>query len=208
MTDPAETARALAAFLRAAEPMKWHTRTAWSSSGRQESVAEHSWRLSLLVLLAAPHFPGLDAARMVGIALVHDLGEAVHGDISAPLQNEDDGKERMEEETVTALAAILDGGDGMRLEALWREYQEGRTPEAQLVKALDKIETILQHNEGANPPDFDYAFNLDYGSQLPHEQPLLAALRKLADEETRARARAQRGSPGTPGDSEPVPEDD
>ena len=37
------------------------------------------------------------------------------------------------------------------------------TPEARLAKGLDRLETVLQHVEGANPPDFDYAFNLGYG---------------------------------------------
>ena len=47
--------------------------------------------------------------------------------------------------------------------ALWDEYEAAATPEARAVKALDKMETILQHSQGDNPPDFDYGFNLTYG---------------------------------------------
>jgi hypothetical protein len=54
-----------------------------------------------------------------------------------------------------------------RLSALWEEYEAGETAEARWVKALDKIETLMTHAEGANPPDFDYAFNLDYGRWRP-----------------------------------------
>ena len=55
-------------------------------------------------------------------------------------------------------------GDGTLL-ALWREYNANATPEARLVKALDKAETIIQHNQGRNPEDFDYRFNLGYGKE-------------------------------------------
>ena len=55
------------------------------------------------------------------------------------------------------------------------------------VKALDKLETIFQHNEGCNPPDFDYAFNLDYGRKQTDFDDVTRTLRELADAETRRR---------------------
>src|ERR687895_46685 len=73
-------------FLRAAERLKTVTRSAYTSDGHPESVAEHTWRLALMALLLAPAFPGVDFARLVKICLVHDLGEAVGGDIPAPEQ--------------------------------------------------------------------------------------------------------------------------
>ena len=71
-------------FLRAAESLKTVTRSAYTSQGRAESVAEHTWRLSLMALLLAPEFPEVDFARLIKICLVHDLGEAIGGDIPAP----------------------------------------------------------------------------------------------------------------------------
>src|SRR5918997_1004845 len=73
-------------FLRAAESLKTVTRSAYTSAGRAESVAEHTWRLSLMALLLAREFPDVDFARLVKICLVHDLGEAIGGDVSAPEQ--------------------------------------------------------------------------------------------------------------------------
>src|SRR5688500_19881577 len=73
-------------FLRAAESLKTVTRSAYTSQGHPESVAEHTWRLALMALLLAREFPDVDFARLVKICLVHDLGEAVGGDIPAPEQ--------------------------------------------------------------------------------------------------------------------------
>ena len=61
------------------------------------------------------------------------------------------------------LARSLDPAARKRLLALWDEYEAAATPETRAVKALDKMETILQHSQGDNPPDFDYGFNLTYG---------------------------------------------
>jgi putative hydrolase of HD superfamily len=185
--DEKKLAHAIHRFLAAVEPMKQHTRTAWSSQGRPESVAEHSWRLALLALLVAPHLGQLDRRKLLELAIVHDLGEAFTGDISAPLQSGDDGKARTELETIDSLAQLLPLPDGDRIRALWQEYNSGSSPEARAVKVLDKLETIFQHNQGRNPADFDYAFNLAYGAGLPTDHPLLAALRELADSGTRRR---------------------
>lgn len=53
------------------------------------------------------------------------------------------------------------------------------------MKALDKLETMLQHNQGANPEGFDYAFNLGYGRKHTSTTPLFSALRELVDADTR-----------------------
>ena len=68
------------------------------------------------------------------------------------------------------------------------------TPEAQLAKGLDKLETILQHTQGLNPTDFDYRFNLTYGQAYTAAHPILAAIRARLDEATEARARDTDGA--------------
>ena len=73
-------------FLRAAERLKSTTRTGYTSTGQQESVAEHTWRLCLMALVLRPAFPDVDFAKLVKICIIHDLGEAIHGDVSAPEQ--------------------------------------------------------------------------------------------------------------------------
>jgi putative hydrolase of HD superfamily len=71
---------------------------------------------------------------------------------------------------------------------LWDEYEGAASPEARLAKGLDKLETILQHTQGKNPADFDYAFNLAYGVRYTGADPILAALRVRLDQETARRA--------------------
>ena len=68
--------------------------------------------------------------------------------------------------------------------ARWDEYNAVATPEARLAKGLDRLETVLQHVQGANPPDFDYGFNLGYGRAHTDAHPLVAALRAPVDAET------------------------
>jgi putative hydrolase of HD superfamily len=178
------------AFLRTAERLKSTPRSGWTTAGERESVAAHTWRLSLMAAVLSDRFPGVDLARLLKICLIHDLGEALHGDVPAPLQTPEADKAAREREDLGAVLSPLPDRLREELLALWDEYEAAETPEAQLAKGLDKLETILQHTQGKNPPDFDYAFNLAYGQQYTAADPLLAAIRARLDEDTVSRGRA------------------
>ena len=181
----------LLCFLQEAEGLKSVERTAWTSSGRRESTAEHSWRLALLAWALLDRYPRLDHAKVLALCLVHDLGERDCGDRSASDLPDPAAKRGEEQACLRRLAALLPAPKGEELLALWEEYDAAATQEARLVKALDKAETILQHNQGANPPEFDYAFNLEYGKKYFEYDPLLRNLRALLDEQTRERVLKQ-----------------
>lgn len=184
-------------FLRAAEQLKSTYRSAWTSSGERESTAEHTWRLCLLALLVGGDYPDVDMGRLLQICVVHDLGEAVGGDIPAVDQDPAASKAPEERQDLARLAEPLPPRLRQRVLDLWDEYEAAETAEARLAKALDKLETILQHNQGQNPPDFDYRFNLDYGKRYTVGDALVEALRARLDRETEARARAsERRGPG------------
>ena len=193
-TESADVPRVLE-FLRSAEQLKNTYRSAWKSGGQPESVAEHTWRLCLMALVFAPAYPAVDFARLVRICIIHDLGEAIRGDIPAPEQDPSASKALAERDDLLELLKPLPGSLRAEITALWDEYEEAASPEARLAKALDKLETILQHNQGRNPTDFDYAFNLDYGKRFTTGDPLIESIRALLDRETAARAT----DPGTPG---------
>ncbi|HEX5075239.1 MAG TPA: HD domain-containing protein [Gemmatimonadaceae bacterium] len=183
------------AFLRAAERLKSTTRTGYTSTGQQESVAEHTWRLCLMALVLRSAFPEIDFAKLVKICIIHDLGEAVHGDVPAPEQarraaaGATAGKATQERRDLLELLTPLPAMVRDEITALWDEYEAAQSLEAKLAKGLDKLETIMQHNQGLNPADFDYRFNLGYGRQHTADIPVIAQLRAMLDEETEARAR-------------------
>ncbi len=178
------------AFLRAAERLKTVTRSGWTSAGEQESVAEHTWRLCLMAMLLYGHTPGIDLARLLKMCLIHDLGEAIGGDVPAPAQQAGGNKADRERADLLLLISPLPPELQNEIRELWDEYEAADSPEARLVKGLDKLETILQHTQGKNPADFDYAFNLGYGQRYTAADPIMAALRARLDEETARRARS------------------
>jgi len=187
-------------FLRAAEALKVNTRSAHTSAGKQESVAEHTWRLCLMAMVLASSVPDVDFARLVRICIVHDLGEAIGGDIPAPEQARRASSGRAhkagdERRDLVALASPLPLALREEIIGLWDEYDAAQTKEARLAKALDKLETILQHTQGRNPPDFDYRFNLGYGREHTASPPVIAALREILDRETERRAEEASGPP-------------
>lgn len=181
-------------FLRAAETLKVTTRSAFTSTGAEESVAEHTWRVCLMAMMLAPEFPEVDVARLLRICIIHDLGEAVSGDVPAPEQarrkalDAADTKAGQERADLATLCRTLPPAQQDDILALWDEYEAAATPEARLAKALDKLETILQHIQGKNPPGFDYRFNLGYGRAFTAGHPVIVELRRILDAETEHRA--------------------
>jgi putative hydrolases of HD superfamily len=175
-------------FLRTAERLKCVTRSGWTSDGERESVAAHTWRLCLMAVALSDRYPELDLARLLKICLIHDLGEALHGDLPAPAQVADGAKAAAEREDFLEVLAPLPSRLRHELTALWDDYTAAGSPEAQMAKGLDKLETILQHTQGRNPPDFDYRFNLSYGRQYTGGHPVLTTLRERLDRATEQRA--------------------
>jgi putative hydrolases of HD superfamily len=183
------------AFVQEAERLKQVLRSATTSGGRHESTAEHSWRLCLLAMTLQDLLGPLDFERVLKLCVVHDLGEALSGDVPATAQIDAALKSDQERRDLHLLTRSLPDGQRQALLALWEDYEGAGSPEARVVKALDKIETIIQHNQGANPPDFDYRFNLGYGRRYADVHPVVAALRALVDADTRRHAEAERAAP-------------
>ena len=184
---PAERMEAIADFLAGASALKDTLRSGFTPAGRPESTAEHSWRLGLLALVLAGDMEGIDLGRLLSLILVHDLGEAIGGDVPAIHQRPGDDREVRERADLVSLCAPLPGDVRARIVALWDEYAAAATPEAVMAKGLGKCETMLTHAEGANPPEFDHAWNLGYGTAATARTPLLSALRAVVDARTRAR---------------------
>ena len=95
-------------FIKELELLKNITRTAWTSAGKKESTAEHSWRLALFTGIISQEFPELDGKKLLMMALVHDLGEIYDGDISAALLPDPDEKYKSEAGSVSRLLSLLE----------------------------------------------------------------------------------------------------
>lgn len=184
-TDAMEVrTRQMLEFLRRVEPLKSTLRSGYTAQGRPESTAEHTWRLCLMAMLFASEYSAVDHYRVLKMCVIHDLGEALHGDIPAIHQDPAVDKAIEEREHLLVLLAPLPADQQAALLALWDEYNAASTPEARLAKAFDKLETVLQHTQGRNPPDFNYAFNLGYARQYTDYDVLTRAVRAIIDAET------------------------
>ncbi len=138
-------AREYLEILHVAERLKDTPRHCTTSKRRTESVAEHSWRISLMALLLRDEFPDVAIDRVVDMCLIHDLGECFTGDIPTFLKS--DADRETEDTLLHRWVATLPAGPAGELTALYAEMEEQKTKEARLYKALDKLEALIQHNE-------------------------------------------------------------
>ena len=171
-------------ILSVAEKLKCNTRHSYTSSGRKESVAEHSWRLALMALLLRDEFPEADMDRVLRMCIIHDLGEAFTGDIPAFEKSEGDGQreEALLEEWVGGFPAPC----GPELLDLLREMDALETAEARIYKALDNLEAVIQHDEAdiSTWLPLEYELQLTYGAERVKASPYLQRLKAEIDRRT------------------------
>lgn len=167
-------------FMNMAEKLKCTLRHSWTSNGRQESVAEHSWRMCLMAYALKDKFKDFDMEKVLLMCLVHDLGEAITGDIPVFYKNKED--EEKELEAMDEIAKMLGGNAGQELKELFYEIEEQKSVEARIFKALDKLEVVIQHNEASIDTwiDLEYELNLIHGEKEAEEFPVLSELRAKA----------------------------
>ena len=184
-----ETSRinSILTFLKGTEQLKNTLRSAHTSQKRPESVAEHTWHLCLMILLFEDQLQDVDFLRLIKLVIIHDLGEAVSGDIPAIHQNPDIDKSLDERGDFIQLCEPLPEDLRAELLDLWDEYDKGESPEAIFAKGFDKLETMLQHLIDGTTGNIDFSFNLTYGVDRTEKHPLLKSIRKLIDAETQSR---------------------
>ena len=134
-----------------AEKLKFELRHSYTSNGRQESVAEHTWRMSLMAVLVEPLLTQkVDTARLLKMIIIHDLVEAEARDISALDVLRDPSikiqKAEKEKQAIENLRELLKETNGQEIYDLFYEFENKETYEALVANALDKLEVQLQHN--------------------------------------------------------------
>lgn len=133
-------------FLTLIQRLKTTKRTGWVNHGvkESESIADHMYRMAIMAMISGD-LPGVNKDRCVKMAVVHDIAEAIVGDITPNDNIPKEEKNRLESAAIDEMCVVLEGGLAAdEVKELWLEYENNSTPEAKFVKDLDKLEMILQ----------------------------------------------------------------
>jgi putative hydrolase of HD superfamily len=169
-------------FINECEKLKNTMRQCWTTEGKQESTAEHSWRLCMMVMLLSSQFEGINTLKLMKMCLIHDLAEIIDGDIPAIIKVPN--KSEKERKNLIILTENLPLELKNEILNLWDDYENVLSLEAKIAKGLDKLETLMQHQVGINPLNFNYNFNLNYGKEYTNLHPVLKFIREIVDEKT------------------------
>jgi len=177
------------------EKLKSELRHSWLSNGRQESVAEHTWRVSLMAMLIEPYLDQkIDTAKMLKMIIIHDLVEAEAKDLPAfdTMNNEQlrEQKAQNEMKAIQRIRETLKGDLGRDVYDLWIEFEHKQTYEAKVANALDKLEAQIQHNEAdiSTWIEIEYEMSFMMGKHTDFS-PVLTQLKELIEEEAEDKLR-------------------
>jgi putative nucleotidyltransferase with HDIG domain len=168
-------------FFQAVGKLKTIKRTGWINHKvpDPESVADHSFRVAFIAMILAPKL-GANVEKSIKMGLIHDIGEAKVGDVlkfqgRAALS---DAEEKLKKETtaVKEITALIDGDEYF---ALFNEYVENKTKEAQLVKQIDKLERALQAYEYEKQTNIDLQDFFESAEVLVKEPVLKEILEEI-----------------------------
>jgi putative hydrolase of HD superfamily len=180
------TAPGLMALYSRVATLKLLPRTGWLQRGvaLPESIAEHTFGVATLALLVGDDIAGLERGRLLALALLHDLAEVALGDLPSSARRlfGAHAKHAAERKALEELFAQL--SDQHDYLALWDEYTTASSPEARLVKELDRIEMLMQallYERAGNHNLDEFWTNADQG--WSDEFPIVRALaQQLAQE--------------------------
>lgn len=171
-------------MLHIAERLKDTPRHCYTSGGRRESVAEHSWRLALMAFWLQEEFPELDINKVVKMCLIHDLGECFTGDI--PVFQKTAADTAREDALLAAWVDSLPETVGREMRELYQEMDARQTAEAKLYKALDGLEALIQHNESdlSTWEPHEYDLQLCYAEDRMHFSHYMEQLRQQVKQDS------------------------
>ena len=165
-------------------------RTGWvrCEVGEPETVAGHMYRMSVMAMVASGQAQ-VDQVRAVKMALVHDLAEALAGDITPYCGVSDGDKHAREMAALETIVESLDEPSACEIMSLFVEYEANQTAVARFVHDLDKLDMILQADEYEAEQGRDLQQFFDSTRDVFRTQEgvtLAAELRRQRDERRRA----------------------
>ena len=176
--------RELLDALTIAERLKDTTRHCYTSKGRHESVAEHSWMMTMMAFFMKNEFPEADMNKIIQMCIIHDLGECFTGDIPTFMKNE--AHEHIEKNLLLEWVQSLPEKTRQEMMDLYAEMEERKTLEAQIYKAIDSLEALIQHNfsDLATWSENEFKLNLKYAGDRVTFSEYLTRLREDIREDT------------------------
>lgn len=168
-------------FVTKAEQLKKEMRHSWLSNDRRESVAEHTWRMSLMAVLLRDHLEvKVDLERVLKMIIIHDLVEIEAGDIPVlDILNNPEVRAKKATDELDAINNIREElGEtlGEEIRDLWMEFESKGTNEAKFANALDKLEVQIQHNHASlktwEEIEFELVYTMD--KHVDFDQKLIA----------------------------------
>lgn len=167
-----------------AERLKDATRHCYTRNGRHESVAEHSWMMTLIAFFIKDEFPDVDMDKVIRMCIIHDLGEAFTGDI--PTFEKTNANEKTEETLLSDWVSTLPENQRVEMYSLYEEMKKRETIEAKIYKAIDSLEALIQHNisDLSTWIDREYELNKTYADDKVAFSDYLKNLREEIRKDT------------------------
>ena len=136
--------RKLLDIIEVCERLKDTTRHCYTRNGRHESVAEHSWMMTLMAFFMRDEFKDVDMDKVIRMCIIHDLGEVFTGDIPTFLKTS--LNEETEDNLLNNWVNTLPENYRDEMLSLYEEMALRETKEAKVYKAIDSLEALIQHN--------------------------------------------------------------
>lgn len=154
----------LLAFMNVVQHLKLQRRTGWVDHDIDpcESIADHMYRMGVTSMLIRD--PKVNRDKCVRIALVHDIAEALVGDITPFSDVSKEEKHRREWETMQYICEELikpyNETAAQEIMDHWLEYENISSLEARYVKDIDKYEMLVQA----------YEYEVQWGARVDLDQ--------------------------------------
>ncbi len=176
--------RELLNSLMIAERLKDTTRHCYTSKGRHESVAEHSWMMTVMAFFMKNEFPNADMNKVIQMCIIHDLGECFTGDIPTFMKTKE--QECKEENLLNKWVESLPESTQLEMKLLYKEMKERQSVESKIYKAIDSLEALIQHNlsDISTWSENEFTLNLTYADDKVSFSNYLSELRNAIREDT------------------------
>lgn len=132
-------------FLKEIDKEKFIQRQTYRSDGKtKENDAEHAWHMAIMTILLSEYAnEEIDVLKTVTMLLIHDLVEIDAGDTYAYDETAKQSQAEREAKAAARIFPLLPEDQAEKLYDLWREFEEGETPEAKFAHTMDNFQPTM-----------------------------------------------------------------